>query len=123
MGLKDFDPGTATVTPSYRAAPGGGIVALTASPAIAERQDGEGASAQSWTKLAKREGWHVFHTYDQQEGKVRIPDLTMVHRVRGLVFAELKVPPSKATPDQIDWLEDLRAAGVRAFLFFRGARS
>ena len=69
-------------------------------------------------RLAKREGWRIYHTHDSRKSAAGYPDLTLVHRVRGLVFAELKVPPNKPTADQLSWLDDLRTAGIRAFCWW-----
>lgn len=46
------------------------------------------------------------------------PDLLLMCPVRGWVAAELKVPPNKATPEQLELLEFLATMpGCRAFLW------
>jgi hypothetical protein len=45
------------------------------------------------------------------------PDLTLCHRVHGVIFAELKAEDGSTTADQDAWLEDLTAAGARAFVW------
>jgi hypothetical protein len=50
----------------------------------------------------------------QGDGK-GFPDLVLVKGI--VVFAETKVPPNKATPEQLIWLERLRKAGQQAYLW------
>ena len=69
------------------------------------------------TSFARHHGWRVYHTFDSRKSQAGFPDLTLVHRARGLVFAELKVGRNVPTPAQVDWLDDLRAVGVRAYLW------
>jgi hypothetical protein len=58
-------------------------------------------------KLAKKNGWRVYHTHDSRKSAAGFPDLTMVRRCR-LIFAELKVGKKTPTADQQNWLDDLR---------------
>ena len=72
-------------------------------------------------ELAQWSGWLVFHprrsrtesgghaTAVAYDGK-GYPDLTMVHPARGIVFAELKVPPNDRTPDQVKWGKAIMSA-------------
>lgn len=53
------------------------------------------------------------------EGDAGFPDTVIVHPIRGrLIFAELKVHPNKATPDQLRWIEALQAAGQYARVWY-----
>lgn len=67
---------------------------------------------------AKRLGWRTYHTHDSRKSAAGYPDLTLVHLAHGLIFAELKVPPNKPTAAQSAWLDELRATGARAFLWY-----
>jgi hypothetical protein len=68
--------------------------------------------------LARRCGFRVYHTYNSRRSAAGFPDLVLVHAGRGeIVYAELKVPPNKLTPEQAAWIEALRAAGQRAFVW------
>lgn len=62
-------------------------------------------------------GWRVYHTHDSRRSDPGFPDLVMVHRTHGLLFAELKAQKGTTTPQQVAWLEDLTHAGHRAYLW------
>jgi hypothetical protein len=67
--------------------------------------------------VARRFGWREYHTHDSRKSRAGWPDLVLC-RPPVLVFAELKVPPNKATPEQEQWLADLRACpGVEVYLW------
>lgn len=79
--------------------------------------------------LAESLGWRVAHFRPAQTGKGKwvtamrgkrakgYPDLTMVRGGR-LVFAELKRKPNAPTAEQLNWLEELQAAGAEAYLWW-----
>lgn len=80
-------------------------------------------------QLANRFGWRVAHfrpammrsgkwaTAVQGDGK-GFPDLFAVHAKLGRQFvAELKVGKNSVTPEQADWLEDCKKAGIAAFIW------
>jgi hypothetical protein len=58
--------------------------------------------------------WH--HEVDSRRSKSGFPDLVIVGR--RVLFAELKREnDSKVTPEQADWLRDLRDAGVEVHVW------
>jgi hypothetical protein len=80
---------------------------------------------------ARLMGWRIFHDSATNTarrcsacGAVRgtprnaagLPDLILVRRPR-VVWAELKSQRGKATEDQRDWLDDLRASGQHVYLW------
>lgn len=76
-----------------------------ASPGISEK-----AFQAEVIRLAKRNGWKFYHTYDSRKCVAGFPDLLLV-RGRVLVAAELKVGGNRTTAAQDSWLEAF--AGVR----------
>lgn len=65
--------------------------------------------------LARAHGYRCYHTFDSRRSAAGYPDLTLVRARDGrLIFAELKTETGKLTPEQEDWLADLRAADVQA---------
>jgi hypothetical protein len=67
-------------------------------------------------QYARLMGWRVYHTHDSRRSAAGFPDLVFVRE--RVVYAELKVPPNKATAEQDAWLEALRAAGEEAHLWY-----
>lgn len=66
-------------------------------------------------RLAKANGWAVFHVHDSRRSEPGFPDLVMI-RAGALVVAELKVKRNKTTADQERWLKLFgEVPGVRAF--------
>jgi hypothetical protein len=65
-------------------------------------------------------GWtRVYHTYRSDRSPKGFPDLVLVSpRRRRVVFAELKATGGRVTADQLEWLDDLKAAGAEAYLWF-----
>ena len=55
---------------------------------------------------AERLGWRVFHVHDSRRSRAGFPDLVLVRGFR-LIFAELKAPGKKPTPEQEEWLSAL----------------
>lgn len=76
--------------------------------------------------LAKLRGWRVAHFGAARtlkgwrtpcRGQAKgFPDLLLI-RGRHLLIAELKVPPNRCTPDQLQWLDAFRQCGVSAFVW------
>jgi hypothetical protein len=72
-------------------------------------------------------GWKVQHSRPAMlpgggwathiQGHVGFPDLVLVHRDRGVIYAELKAERGKVSPSQADWLETLTAAGAETYLW------
>ena len=72
-------------------------------------------------------GWRRFHPRTVQLikgahltpyiGEAGFPDLVLVHRNRGIIFAELKTHRGRLTPQQELWRADLEAAGAEYYLW------
>jgi hypothetical protein len=63
-------------------------------------------------------GWLLYHTLDSRGSSPGFPDLTLLRcRPSDLLFAELKSESGKVRPEQLVWIEGLRAAGVNAYLW------
>lgn len=79
----------------------------------------DAARALSWRSAhfrpAKTErGWRTAVSGD---GK-GFPDLVLVHRRMGeVVYVELKRESGKTTPEQDEWIRDLRDAGQRVYVW------
>lgn len=59
-----------------------------------------------------------YHPYSSLRSTAGFPDLTLVNSERGLlVMAEVKTNRGRVSPEQLDWLVGLRAAGVYAPLW------
>lgn len=63
--------------------------------------------------LAQYRGWRVMHIHDSRRGiGAGYPDLTLLHKSTGrLLFAELKSARGHLSPDQKQWIADLRRGG------------
>ncbi len=57
-------------------------------------------------KLAKAQGWHVYHTQDSRRSEPGFPDLVMVRGVQ-VIFLELKTETGKVTDAQAEWIGKL----------------
>lgn len=89
--------------------------------AIVVRPVSEAEFMRQVVRLAGLFGWLVYHTHDSRRSQAGFPDLTLAHPGRGeLVFAELKSARGRVRPEQQAWLEALRAAGQRAYLWRPG---
>lgn len=64
--------------------------------------------------LAKQLGWLVYHTFNSRRSAHGFPDLCLV-RDR-VVYLELKREKTYPTPDQVNWLRALIAAGAEAYI-------
>jgi hypothetical protein len=74
--------------------------------------------------LATMLGWRHYHTHDSRRSDPGWPDLVLARKIPAakliladLVFAELKTETGKVTPAQADWLEMLRLAGQRVYIW------
>ncbi len=88
----------------------------TKAPDITEKQ------FQSWVvHLAKILGWRIFHPFLSIHSERGWPDLSMLNvKQRRAVFAELKGEKGKLTDKQTEWLEDMRACQLEAYLWRPG---
>jgi len=68
-------------------------------------------------KDAGKLSWLCYFTWRSKHSPKGFPDLVLAHRIFGVVFAELKIPPDKPTPEQALWIEVLRAARMRAYVW------
>lgn len=59
-------------------------------------------------------GWLSYHTHDSRRSNAGFPDLVAVKRGR-LLFAELKRQSKNPEPEQVIWLEALRATQIEDF--------
>lgn len=87
----------------------------------------EASFTRGVVRMAQLFRWHVVHwdTGRGRSGKWITPYLgdgkgfpdVVALRGDALLVAELKVPPNKATPEQLDWLDRFRAVGAGAYLW------
>ena len=69
-------------------------------------------------QIAKMNGWLIFHASPhlvrpgvwRSDGR-GFPDLVLVHKSRGLIFAELKTDLGRLSEHQLDWGEAIVSAG------------
>ena len=66
-------------------------------------------------RLAKLNGWQVYHTHDSRRSEPGFPDLVMARE--RVVFAELKAAKGKPTDTQLAWLKTLSDAGAETHLW------
>ncbi len=67
------------------------------------------------TKLAKQNGWKVYHTYNSRKSEAGFPDLVLL-RDR-IVVAELKTSDGRLTAAQENWLQAFSDAGVERYVW------
>ncbi len=67
-------------------------------------------------RWAKDLGWTVYHTQYSIGADRGFPDLVLI-RPPKLIFAELKSNKGKMRPEQEDWLNNLRACGLPAYIW------
>jgi hypothetical protein len=61
---------------------------------------------------AKALRWLRYHTHISRKSQPGFPDLVLVHeRQQRLIFAELKTEKGPVTPEQVEWLHQLRTTG------------
>ena len=76
---------------------------------------------------AKWLGWRCFHPRTVQTaegvhltaftGDAGFPDLVLVHKYRGVIFAELKADRGRLTPEQREWRDQLITAGAEYYVW------
>lgn len=79
------------------------------------------ADEKAWmaevVRTAAQLGWHRhYHTYDSRRSTRGFPDLTLLRPPRA-IFAELKIGDGRLTKEQADWINDLRACGLEAYVW------
>ena len=68
-------------------------------------------------KLCKLYGILFYHTYDSRRSKEGFFDLVLV-KAPDVVFAELKGPKGRVSPEQVVWMEEVKKCpGVQAYLW------
>lgn len=81
---------------------------------------------QAVIDVANWTGWLIFHPRPAQTGgrwstaftgHPGFPDLLLVHRDHGIIFAELKADRGKTTPGQRQWLNTLEDANAEVYLW------
>jgi len=77
--------------------------------------------------LAKLHGWLVMHTRAVEirpgvwktplQGHAGYPDLTLAHKYKGVIFAELKSETGRISEKQKAWHETLKDAGMEVVIW------
>ena len=81
---------------------------------VAERMS-EDQLQRAVVRVAREQGWLVYHTYDSRRSVAGFPDLVLVHAAHGagrLLFRELKTVKGRVSAAQRVWLAKLAAAGA-----------
>jgi hypothetical protein len=77
-------------------------------------------SEAKWQKLVRRWakdlGWIVYHAPYAIGADKGFPDLVLL-RPPKLMFVELKSDKGKLRPEQEEWLENLQACGIEAYVW------
>lgn len=98
---------------------------------VVERGISEAAFQRQVMDLAQLHGWRVSHfrAARTRDGRTitpvagdgaGFPDLVLCHRERGVLFRELKTDRGRLRDTQVDWLDDLDAAGADASVWRPG---
>lgn len=66
-------------------------------------------------RIAKERGWRAYHTRDSRKSAKGFLDLVLVRE--RVVWAELKAEDGRPTADQLNWIDDLRAAGEEVYVW------
>jgi hypothetical protein len=78
---------------------------------ILDAQMSEAQFQAEIVKLARINGWLVYHPYDSRRSPEGYPDLTLAHPNGRLIFAEVKTTKGKTTAAQDAWLAVLGNLG------------
>ena len=65
-------------------------------------------------------GWRWYHTWNSRRSPAGFPDIVAVHPEGGAIFIELKAERGRLTAPQREWLDELNAAGAKAYLWRDG---
>jgi hypothetical protein len=104
------------------------IVGSAAGKSVRSPKTTEAEFTRQVIQLAKIQSWKICHFRPAVnrsgkwstplQGDPGWPDLFAVHEAKRLAFAaELKVGDNEPTPEQRQWLEAMRRAGIRTFLW------
>lgn len=75
-------------------------------PLADKKSDNEKGFALRVVSLFKRNNWKAYHTYRSDKSEPGFPDI--VATAGGMtIWAELKMPRGKPTPEQVGWLDEL----------------
>jgi hypothetical protein len=66
-------------------------------------------------KLLKEHRWRTYHTHDSRKSNAGFPDIVAV-RGRRVLWIELKTEEGRVSAAQQNWIDDLVAAGQKAFV-------
>ncbi len=81
------------------------------------------AKIRGWKRMHVRPGRVIRHGQEKYETPFKAdgkgwPDLFLIHRKTGrIVVAELKSVKGKPTPEQVEWLELFKLAGIHAAIW------
>lgn len=84
---------------------------LDVAPKLTEKQ-----FMASIFRLARLQGWAVYHTFDSRRSAAGFPDAVMVKRPR-VLFIEFKADRGTLTDAQRAWIDELRACGQEAYIW------
>ena len=65
---------------------------------------------------ARLRGFRAYHTHDSRRSQAGFPDLVLIRRPT-IIFAELKRQNGRLRPEQTAWIDELRACGMRVFVW------
>lgn len=77
----------------------------------------EDAFLRQVKQLFEMRGWLFYHTHRSDRSEAGFPDCTIVHQSGRTIFAELKMPDNKPTPEQSKWLDAL-TEGNEVYLWY-----
>ena len=84
----------------------------------------ETAHAFGWRAVHFRPGRTLKGWQTPYEGDGKgYPDTHLSKPGRGIIYAELKVPPEEPTPEQLEYLDWLRRCGIPAYVWMPHQRS
>ena len=93
------------------------ILSMPAARRMIDLAESEKAFQQRVIDLAKACGWLCFHPFDSRKSEAGYPDLTMCRKGESPVFAELKSERGRLSKAQAAWINQLRGAGARVYIW------
>jgi len=76
-----------------------------------DRESSEADFQNAIIKLAKEQGWLVYHTHDSRRSQAGFPDLVMI-KGNYLIVAELKNRTGKLSEAQTTWVKAFEAVNI-----------